>query len=317
MLKQLLKMYYAAMLYDVRSVIPHLAGPPGVGKSAVVNELGNIVGKRVHKINVSRISPLEIEGVQMPVNRNTELKLLLSTLWSKLKEGDIVLFDEFLRGFPEVYNGLLDIISEREVAGHKLPKVFFVAASNSVTTYDSALEDRLMHIFVPDIRKDFQAMREAKDRFITELGLYPKVKAMPELSKLFELEISPMYNMLDQFKGHATQVGAATASTTGHSARNLAGQVRLREIQSVHLKDVLSINNRLAIQDGKHQYVVLPTGLGVDPEYARAALKLDKESRSKLTPVQSNNLTMNLQLIEMEQVMAGNPSTEVGEEINA
>ena len=76
------------------------------------------------------------EGVEM------KLQLLLNSIWDNLEEGDIVLFDEFLRGFPEVYNGLLDIITSRQIGLHKLPKVFFVAASNSVATYDKALEDR-------------------------------------------------------------------------------------------------------------------------------------------------------------------------------
>ena len=33
MLEQLIKLYTAAQLMDVRSLIPHLVGPPGVGKS--------------------------------------------------------------------------------------------------------------------------------------------------------------------------------------------------------------------------------------------------------------------------------------------
>lgn len=304
MLEKLLKMYYACMLQDVRSPTPHLAGPPGVGKSSVVQELANTVGCRLHKINVSRVSPLEIEGVQMPVDGNTRLELLLSTLWSELKEGDIVVFDEFLRGFPEVYNGLLDIITDRMVGSHQLPKVFFIAASNSVATYDSALEDRLLHIMVPDLRVRMSAREEAKDRLVKEMGLYPEVKNMPEMVMLFEQEILPTYKVMDQFTGGSVAATAGTSTGAGKSMRNLIGQVRLREVQSAALEDLITVNNRLAIQAGKCQYVVLLNGRKPDPEYVRQAEALQKVM-VKLTEIQRNNLTLNLQLIEMEEALRG------------
>ena len=67
----------------------------------------------------------------MPVEENSRLAMLHSTLWTNLSEGDIVFFDEFLRGFPEVYNGLLDIFTSRTVAGFVLPKVFVMLRANT------------------------------------------------------------------------------------------------------------------------------------------------------------------------------------------
>ena len=171
MLEQLIKLYTASMMQDVRSPIPHLAGPPGTNKSGVAQQLANLVGKKLHIVNVARLSPLEIEGLQMPIEENTRLKMLINRLWADLEEGDIVFFDEFMRGFPEVYNGLLDIVTSRHVAGHDLPKVFFLAASNSVSTYDEALRDRLIHIYVPDIRKSATARARVKQIMIDELGM--------------------------------------------------------------------------------------------------------------------------------------------------
>ena len=66
MLEKVLKLYTAAMLGDVRSPTPHLFGPPGSGKSSVVEQAAEMLGVTLHTINVSRISPLELEGVQMP-----------------------------------------------------------------------------------------------------------------------------------------------------------------------------------------------------------------------------------------------------------
>ena len=143
MLKKLLKLYVTAMTGKVYSPVPHLFGPPGCGKSEVVKQAAQVLGVNLHIINVSRISPLE-------------LNLLTATFWTQLKEGDILLFDEFLHGSPEVYNELLDIITSREVGGFKLPNVFILAASNSTAAYDKALEDRLLHLPVADPRSSRQ-----------------------------------------------------------------------------------------------------------------------------------------------------------------
>ena len=80
-------------------------GPPGCGKSTYVEQLADLVGKELHIINVSRLSPLDVEGVlQMPhgAGEDMVLKMLPATFWTSLHEGDILLMDEFLRGFPEV-----------------------------------------------------------------------------------------------------------------------------------------------------------------------------------------------------------------------
>lgn len=301
MLEQLIKLYTAAQTLDVRSVIPHLVGPPGVGKSQVCEKLAEFAGVRLHVVNVSRISPLEIEGVQMPHGEGDEqrLRLLINSLWGNLQEGDIILFDEFLRGFPEVYNGLLDIITSREVAGIKLPKVFFVAASNSVATYDKALEDRLIHIFVPDLRSSVAARTKAKELLAREIGLLPAIVKSQEMDELFTTEVLPMYNMLDYFKGKAS-VGTSMA-VTGHSVRNLVGQAHLREVQSAKLKDLIVLNNQMAMSQRKWQYVVLLSTRKVDPRYVSEARKLN--GNPALTEIQARNLELNLAFIEAQEAM--------------
>src|SRR5690606_12179857 len=141
--------------------------------------------------------------------------------------------------FPEVYNGLLDIMTSRIVAGFKLPKVFFIAASNSVSAYDEALRDRLLHIFVPDIRTSSRAQTEAKERFIQETGMYPAVITSPEITDMFREEIMPMYDVLDTFKGTAQTGAFSTRTGQGHSLRNLIGQTLLREVQSDKLRELI------------------------------------------------------------------------------
>lgn len=308
MLSKLIRLYHAYMAQDVRSPIPHFAGPPGTGKSQVMQQLADLLGVKLHTVNVARISPLELEGVLMPVTPDGEemkLRLLHNTLWTQLKEGDIVLLDEFMRGFPEVYNGLLDILTSREVAGFQLPRVFFVAASNSISTYDEALRDRLLHIYVPDIRKVATARTRVKEIIVEELGLLPEMVTTQEMDQLITEEVLPMYNVLDQFKGRNKNVGTIGEGT---SVRNLIGQARLREIQSTPLKDLLQYNNTRAMQDGKAQYVVLTTGRNPDPKYVKAAAAL--KGNDRLTEIQAKNLELNLLLIEMEEVISETDTTE-------
>lgn len=302
MLEKVIRLYYAYMATDVRSPIPHLAGPPGTNKSGVVQQLADLLGVTMHTFNVARISPLELEGVQMPttstngVEHDMVLKLLHAPMWTQLKEGDIVFLDEFMRGFPEVYNGMLDIMTSREVAGYQLPKVFFIGASNSVAAYDPALEDRLLHVFVPDLRKQAGEREHVKQLFIDELGLDPRVAKFTEFDDMLREEVYPMFTVLDQFKHNKPGQGAV--ALRGHSVRNLIGQVKLREVQSATLKDLIEMNNTVAMQQDKAQFVILLSGKNPNPNYVRLANKL--RGNPKLTPIQAQNLELNLQLIEME-----------------
>jgi hypothetical protein len=284
-----------AMAGDVRSPTPHAFGPPGSGKSSIMEQAADIVGCQLHTINVSRISPLELEGIMMPIDENTSLRLLHSTLWTSLKEGDILFFDEFLRGFPEVYNGLLDIFTSRTVAGLVLPKVFVIAASNSTVSYDKALEDRLLHLPVPDPRKGKLAKRNLAQHVVDGLGLMPDMRDSYEMQSLLDTEVLPMYEILDALKNKQS-----AATLKGCSVRNLIGQARLREVQSPLLAELISMNNTKAIAAGKIQYVLLMSGKKVDPKYPSKAHVL--LGNNKLTPVQALNLQLNLQLIEMESI---------------
>lgn len=305
MLQKILKLYVMAMAGKVHSPVPHLFGPPGCGKSTVAKQAADALGVTLHTINVSRISPLELEGVQMPNEGNTKLKLLTATFWTQLKDGDILLLDEFLRGFPEVYNGLLDILTSREVAGFKLPNVFILAASNSTVAYDKALEDRLLHLPVADPRKRRSERERLAKLFVEELGLLPRMSNSAEVSDLFYREVLPMYELLDQLGSKAT-LGAAAVS--GTSLRNLIGQVKLREIRSTDLRAVIDANNAAAHTERKPQFFVF-TSTPIPERWVAAfeafakSVAEDETLRQKLTPIQLLNLQLNQQMLNLALVL--------------
>lgn len=238
------------------------------------------------------------------------LKLLTATFWTQLKDGDILLLDEFLRAFPEVYNGLLDILTSRRVGGFKLPRVFIIAASNSTVSYDKALEDRLLHLPVPDPRKSKAEKKRLGKIVVDALGLMPETANSMEMQTMLDTEVLPMYALLDSFKNKSSAPGMLA----GSSVRNLIGQAQLREVQSTTLSEVLAMNNRRAMSAGKIQYVLLPSGKNVDPQYKSKAQVL--QGNPKLTEVQSINLDLNLQLIEMEAIRHEKGSDEDDEILN-
>jgi len=296
MLEKLMRLYVMSMAYDVRSPMPHLVGPPGCGKSTSVEQLAELLDVQLHIINVSRLSPLEIEGVQMPRGTDDEqqLHMLPATFWTSLKEGDILLMDEFLRGFPEVYNGLLDIFTSRRVGAFVLPKVFIIGASNSVVAYDQALEDRLLHLPVADPRKSKVELNNLAEIMTNALGLLPSMAEDPDMIELLENEVLPMYDLLDSFSKKGVK---AIGRGGGQSLRKLIGQVQMRMVKTPLLKDMLNRNNQQAMAANKAQYVLLYEGKNAPADYVQAAEKLVGNPR--LTELQALNLQMNLQLIEM------------------
>lgn len=311
MLERLMKLYVLYMLGDVRSPLPHMYGPPGCGKSWSAEELARLVGVNLHIINVSRLSPLEVEGMQMPVahadpEKGMVLKLLTATFWTQLKEGDILLLDEFLRAFPEVYNALLDILTSREVGGYKLPKVFIIAASNTTVAYDKALEDRLLHLPAADPRKNKKAKEHMAKTIVEACGLHPDMVTDAAMVQLLDLEVLPMFKMLDSFgKGSSSLSG----NPEGRSVRKLIGMIKLRELNdSAHLKELIDMNNSKAIAQKKYQYLLLPSGKVQDP---MLEVQLEKMvGNARLTEIQAINVAINLQLIGLEKERLQNGATD-------
>jgi hypothetical protein len=305
MLEKILKLYVMYMAADVRSPLPHLVGPPGCGKSTAVEQAAQLLGVNLHIINVSRLSPLEIEGVQMPHGTGEEmvLRMLPATFWTSLKDGDILLLDEFLRGFPEVYNGLLDILTSRRVGAFVLPKVFIIGASNSTVAYDPALEDRLIHLPVNDPRTNKKHKAVLAQLIVDGLGLNPIMVNHQEMHSLLDTVVLPMFDVLDAFK----KKGTTPSPVKGKSIRNLIGQALLREVETTELAELISMNNRETINSAKWQYMFLLSGKNVDPRYTAVIPKIP---RDKLTPLQLTNLQLNEQLLQMEAIRNEKEGTE-------
>lgn len=299
MLERLIKIYSMSMEFDVRSPMIHLVGPPGSGKSTTVQQLADLLGVKLHIINVSRLSPLEVEGVMMPRGTDDEqhLHMLPAVFWTRLQKGDVLLFDEFLAGRVDVFNAFLDIFTSRRVGNYELPPVFIIGASNTtVTPGDTdALKDRLLHLPVADPRTNQTERRNLAKIMVDALGLLPDMVDHYAMEELLTVEVLPTFNILDAFKSKGVRAGTRG---DGQSLRKLIGQAQLREIHSSALKELLDSNNAMAMQKNKPQYVVLHAGgKSVPNGYTDAARQIQDNPR--LSPLQAKNIAMNLQLVEM------------------
>jgi hypothetical protein len=113
-------------------------------------------------------------------------------------------------------------------------------------------------------------------------------------------EIAPMYEVLDQFKGTAQR----GAPIRGSSARKLIGQAKLREFQSRDLIELVDMNNTMAMQKSKPQYLLLRPGSKLLQDASLATKLQGLVGNPKLTDVQQSNLELNLELINEATIYA-------------
>jgi hypothetical protein len=150
------------------------------------------------------------------------------------------------------------------------------------------------------------ARLKAKELMARECGFIPEVVKTQEMDEVFNKYVLPTYKMLDYFQGKASL--GQVAVVEGKSIRHLVGQVHLREIHIPELKQLVTINNQLAMNARKWQFIVLLDGKNVDPKYVTGATKL--LGNASLSEIQACNLDLNLDLIKIEEAMKEEIATQ-------
>lgn len=143
-----------------REIVPCLVGPPGIGKTAAVEQHATSHGSgRVVKIVASRCIPSETVGMTMPVHETRSMAIYNSMQLSSLSNGDILFLDELLEADQFVLSTLLTLIESREMAdGTPLPDIQIIAATN-----DTIPPEQLK----PNIRQRFMFERFEIDKDAT------------------------------------------------------------------------------------------------------------------------------------------------------
>ena len=171
------------------------------------------------------------------------------------------------------------------------------------------MEDRLLHLPVTDPRTSHRERARLAKLFVDEVGLLPAMATSFEMEQMLDAEVLPMFDIMDQLKKKAV---APTAAMEGTSLRNLIGQVKLREVQSSKLKELIKINNSKALLQGRPQHIVL-MGTHVTPQLSTAVESVGKHL-DKLNEVQLLNYNINMQLIQVAQQASTQPDRQEEEE---
>jgi len=131
-------------------VVLCLLGTPGIGKTESVERFARDHGRDVVHIIASQIMPNEVSGMTMPNQGTHSMEIFDHEKLGHLKDGDIIFFDELLKGQQQVLNACLTLIQERRLmSGKKLPDVLIIAAANPLgSAKQLPLEIRQRFLFV-------------------------------------------------------------------------------------------------------------------------------------------------------------------------
>ena len=118
-----------------KEIVLCLLGKPGIGKTEAVERFAKDRGRNVVHIIASQILPSEVSGMTMPNQETKSMDIFDHYRLSHMRDGDILFFDELLKGQQQVLNACLTLIQERRLmSGTKLPDVLIVAAANPLAT---------------------------------------------------------------------------------------------------------------------------------------------------------------------------------------
>jgi len=106
-------------------------GPPGVGKSSVIQETGRNLGREIVDIRAVLLDPVDLRGIPH-ITKSGEAKWAPPSFLPKDKDSTAIIFlDELAQAAPLVQSACLQLTLDRRIGEYELPQgCSIVAASN-------------------------------------------------------------------------------------------------------------------------------------------------------------------------------------------
>lgn len=162
-------------------IVPCLQGPPGIGKTAAVNQhAANCKAGKVVTIIASQVLPNEVSGITMPVEKTKSMEIFDHYRLSSLEDGDILFFDELLEADQLVLSACLTLIESRMMmSGKILPDIQIVAATNA-TVKPTMLKESIRQRF---LWQEFKQDNDGVAAYIEQLcGFKPPADVLVKLT---------------------------------------------------------------------------------------------------------------------------------------
>ena len=158
-------------------------GPSGVGKSACVHQVANIMKRKLNDMRASQLDSIDVRGFPMPDAKKGQMTYLPSEDMPRESDPPGILFlDELNGAMPSVASALYQLILDHRIGQYVLPKHWsIVAAGNRMNDrgvthqMPAPLNNRFVHIDF-DVSPNDWHKRAAIDEIHPHIRAYLRLK---------------------------------------------------------------------------------------------------------------------------------------------
>ena len=145
-----------------------LLGDPGIGKTQAIKQFADSKGVQLHEIYANTAERCEAGGGATMLDMDNRLLVRLDDeVLMRMKDGDILLYDEILTAPQPILSAMLKVLMDRKTAsGQSLPDVMIIAAANYLPSASMLPLPIRQRFFFWDMEFDEKAWKQyMKDEF--------------------------------------------------------------------------------------------------------------------------------------------------------